>query len=127
MWLLPPHYAREVAIFLNKKYPGRWISRNGLIRWPVRSPDLNPCDFYLWGHMKQIVYIETVTSVEELTLRIQLASAQIRADSTVFSTVDHAMIHKAETCIANWTTPTFVINVSTTFDFYTYFAKHIPH
>ena len=24
--------------------------------WPPRSPDLNPCDFYLWGHLKSMVY-----------------------------------------------------------------------
>jgi hypothetical protein len=24
--------------------------------WPPSSPDLNPCDFFLWGHLKQLVY-----------------------------------------------------------------------
>ena len=23
--------------------------------WPPRSPDLNPCDFYLWGYLKSVV------------------------------------------------------------------------
>jgi hypothetical protein len=24
--------------------------------WPPRSPNLNPCDFYLWGKLKSVVY-----------------------------------------------------------------------
>ena len=24
--------------------------------WPPYSPDLNPCDFYLWGYLKSRVY-----------------------------------------------------------------------
>lgn len=26
------------------------------MRWPVRSPDLTPCDFYLWGFIKSKAY-----------------------------------------------------------------------
>ena len=25
-------------------------------KWPPQSPDLNPCDFYLWGYLKSVVY-----------------------------------------------------------------------
>ncbi|XP_031329964.1 uncharacterized protein LOC116160947 [Photinus pyralis] len=28
-----------------------------LFAWPPRSPDLTPCDFYLWGDIKDMVYI----------------------------------------------------------------------
>ncbi|KAJ8962876.1 hypothetical protein NQ318_001284 [Aromia moschata] len=52
----PPHFARQVRDFLNVEHPNRWIGRNGPIHWPARSPDLTPCDFYLWGYMKQLVY-----------------------------------------------------------------------
>ncbi|GBN65801.1 hypothetical protein AVEN_85675-1, partial [Araneus ventricosus] len=24
--------------------------------WPSRSPDLNPCDFWLWGYLKDVVF-----------------------------------------------------------------------
>ncbi|GFV55783.1 hypothetical protein TNCV_167681 [Trichonephila clavipes] len=30
-----------------------------------RSPDLDPCDFYLWGHLKDMVYRERYTFVTE--------------------------------------------------------------
>ncbi|EZA55669.1 hypothetical protein X777_04178 [Ooceraea biroi] len=45
-----PHNGRIVTNFLNRQFPGRWMGRYGPIRWPARSPDLNPLDFFLWGH-----------------------------------------------------------------------------
>ncbi|GFX61743.1 hypothetical protein TNCV_1382411 [Trichonephila clavipes] len=33
----------------------RVISRQFLHMWPPRSPDLKPCDFWLWGHLRQLL------------------------------------------------------------------------
>ncbi|GBL73687.1 hypothetical protein AVEN_230681-1 [Araneus ventricosus] len=38
------------------EYPGRWIGRGGPVLWPPRSPDLTSLDFFLWGHLKELVY-----------------------------------------------------------------------
>ncbi|KAJ8963136.1 hypothetical protein NQ318_018601 [Aromia moschata] len=49
-----------------------WIGRDCPILWPPRSPDLTILDFYLWGHLKQIVYREPLENDEEqLKTRIQ--------------------------------------------------------
>jgi hypothetical protein len=37
-------------------FPARVISRRGNIEWPATSPDLNHCDFFLWGFFKSKVY-----------------------------------------------------------------------
>jgi hypothetical protein len=37
-------------------FPGRVISRRGNIEWPARSPNLNACDFFLWGYRESNVY-----------------------------------------------------------------------
>jgi len=37
-------------------FPGHVISLRGDIGWPLPSPDLTPCDFFLWGHLKAKVY-----------------------------------------------------------------------
>ncbi len=50
--------AIPVRAWLDEKFPGRWIGRRGPIEWPTRSPDLSPCDFFLWGYLKNIVYQE---------------------------------------------------------------------
>ncbi|EFN72370.1 hypothetical protein EAG_16088, partial [Camponotus floridanus] len=43
----------------------------------ARSSDLNPLDFYLWGHLKTIVYSAPIASVEVLCACIQEACQQI--------------------------------------------------
>jgi hypothetical protein len=43
------HTARTAKRVLNQMFPARVISRRENIEWPARSPDLNVCDFLLWG------------------------------------------------------------------------------
>jgi hypothetical protein len=65
----------------------RWIGRaaaNGdknLLPWPPRSPDLTSCDFYLWGFVKDSVYVPPLsTSIHEIRDRITHALQAITAD-----------------------------------------------
>ncbi|PNF40314.1 hypothetical protein B7P43_G05786 [Cryptotermes secundus] len=39
--------------------------------WPPRSPDLNPCDFYLRGKLKNVVYAKNPHDVEALEQNIR--------------------------------------------------------
>ena len=41
---------------LRKMFSSRLISLRGDVKWPARSPDLSPCDFFLWGYLKERVY-----------------------------------------------------------------------
>ena len=56
MWFMhdgaPAHFSLIVPDTLAGIYHDRWIGRGGPVPWPARSPDLNPLDFYLWGHLK---------------------------------------------------------------------------
>jgi hypothetical protein len=55
-------------------FPGRWIGRDGPTPWPLRSPDIKPpLDFFMRGYFKDIVYMNPVTSLDELKLRIVAA------------------------------------------------------
>lgn len=67
----PPHYAAPVRAFLNEHFPGQWLGRRGPIEWPARSPDLNPLDFFLWGHLKNVCFATAPKTVEELFQRIE--------------------------------------------------------
>ncbi|GBN66468.1 hypothetical protein AVEN_122480-1 [Araneus ventricosus] len=56
------HWSTIVSDFLNRELPHRWIGRADLddvplLPWPPRSPDLTPCDFFLWGYVKDKVYV----------------------------------------------------------------------
>lgn len=58
------------------------IGRGGPITSPARSLDLTPLDFYVWGHTKELVYVTSVNSIEELSQRITDAADQMRATIT---------------------------------------------
>ena len=55
----PPHIAKPVKKLLQDTFGAdRVISRSFENIWPPYSPDFNPCDFYLLGHMKDMLYRE---------------------------------------------------------------------
>lgn len=67
-----PHTANVVLDYLNEFFGNRIISNryperfNSGFNWPPRSPDLNPCDFFLWGYLKDRVYVNNPRNLNEL-------------------------------------------------------------
>jgi hypothetical protein len=63
-----------------------WIGRsangnNNLLPWPHRSPDLTPCDLFIWGFVTDRVYVPPLhTPIQELRDRITHALQAITAD-----------------------------------------------
>lgn len=55
----PAHDAIIVRDYLNRTFH-EWMCTNGPKRWPARTPDLNPLDCFLWGYIKNIVYVQSV-------------------------------------------------------------------
>jgi hypothetical protein len=55
-WWFSRTFSRAVRDVLNNTYNNRWVGRGGPTTWPPSSPDLNPLDFYLWGHLKSLVH-----------------------------------------------------------------------
>ena len=48
---------------------------------PPRSPDATPCDFFLWGYVKDHVYVPPLpASIPELKVRNRTAIETITAD-----------------------------------------------
>lgn len=103
MWLqhdgAPPHSSRRVTQWLNNTFGNKWIGRYGPVPWPARSPDLTPCDFYLWGHMKQIVYSTPTDSIQDLRQRVENAATQIRNRPEIFENVKHSLLRRARACL----------------------------
>jgi hypothetical protein len=55
--------------------------------WPPHSPDATPCDFFLWGYVKDQVYVPPLpASIPELKVRIRTAIGTITADMLQFGT-----------------------------------------
>ncbi|GFW95960.1 uncharacterized protein TNCV_4173871 [Trichonephila clavipes] len=63
----PGHWHLSVGNWLNITVLDQLTFRRGLhdkscLAWPPRSPDLTPCDFYLWGVHKGLCVRSSATS-----------------------------------------------------------------
>ncbi|KAJ4442231.1 hypothetical protein ANN_12097 [Periplaneta americana] len=65
----------SITVSIGSKVSDQWLGRGGPI-FP-RSPDLNPLDFYLWGHLKSLVYSSPVPDLESLRNRTVACSEDI--------------------------------------------------
>ncbi len=77
----PPHIDRPVTRLLHDVFGHeRIIGRNCQNPWPPRSPDLNPCDFWLWGYLKSRVYRSKPASLLALKNSITYEILDIRTE-----------------------------------------------
>ena len=83
--------------FLNQHDQG-WIGRARTINWLPRSPDLTLLDFYLWSHIKSIVYSEEIASCEQFKEKIIVAFHTLKQSNTLES-VHRNLIRRAEVCV----------------------------
>ncbi|XP_025154562.1 uncharacterized protein LOC112588531 [Harpegnathos saltator] len=81
----PAHFSRQVPDALDTRFPERWIGQGGPITWPPRSPDLNVLDYFLWGHVKNL--IEQRRDGTEQEVREAIVAA--------FNTITPEMTHRA--------------------------------
>jgi len=91
----PPHSSREVRNFLNYRFPGQWIGRDGPHNWPARSSDLSPLDYCVWGWMKELVYSVTVVTRNALLGRIFDAADRIRNSQRKLQRATRAVHNRA--------------------------------
>lgn len=76
----PPQHT--AAKWLNEHFPACWMGRSSVnlaapISWPPYSPDLTPCDFFLWGVIREKVYRTQPTDLNDLERRIRQAFEEL--------------------------------------------------
>jgi len=70
----------------------------GLNNLPPPSPDATPYDFFLWGYVKDKVYVHPLpASIPELKVRIRTAIETITAD--MLQTVWNELDYRVDVCI----------------------------
>ena len=74
----PAHTANEVQNYLKQQFSERFLDKT---MWPPRSPDLNPCDFYLWGYLKSVVYNPLPKNLDELKANIKKEIEKIEEET----------------------------------------------
>ena len=62
---------------MKSKFGERVISRNGPVERPLRSCDLTPLDFFLWGHIKSLVYANKLATLDNLKDNIEREIANV--------------------------------------------------
>ena len=68
-----------------------------LLAWPPLSPDATPCDFFLWGYVKDQVYVPPLpASIQELKVRIRTAIETITVD--MLQTVWNELYYRVDVC-----------------------------
>ncbi|GFU27064.1 uncharacterized protein TNCV_280471 [Trichonephila clavipes] len=72
------HTARATIDLLKDTLGDRLISRFGPVKWPPRSCDLTPLDYFLWGYVKSLVYADKPQTLDHLKDNIRRVIADIR-------------------------------------------------
>lgn len=93
----PAHFSRRVREFLNAHYPDRWMGRGGPIIWPARSPDLNVLDYFVWGHIKNL--IEHTRDGTEAEVREAILAAFNTITPQMAYHATRNIIRRAEVCL----------------------------
>ena len=80
----PAHTATASRELVQGMFPDHVVGRYLAIEWPPRSPDLTPCDYFLWGFIKDRVYrheLGPVNSLVDLMQRIVTEFQWIRENA----------------------------------------------
>jgi hypothetical protein len=65
------HYLGEVREYLNTSFPSLWVGRAAPIAWLPCSLDLTPLDLFLWGFLKDRVFVPPLpANVVEVRTRV---------------------------------------------------------
>lgn len=75
-----PHVANDTLELLKKEFAERVISRKTDCIWAPHSPDLNPCDFFLWGHVKSKIYANAHENLAQLRGEIRRVIRRVTPD-----------------------------------------------
>jgi hypothetical protein len=93
------HTSRVSMTVLWQHFPGSLISLRGDLHWPARSPDLTPCDYFLWDYLKSIVYNDRPRTLDHLKNNIRQAIASIPVN--MLESVERNLRSRLTQCIDN--------------------------
>lgn len=71
------HTATMVQNWLKSKIGDKFMDKK---KWPPRSPDLNPCDYFLWGYLKARVYSPLPKTLDQLKANIEREIKKIKPE-----------------------------------------------
>lgn len=95
----PAHRTRIVTQRLRDFFGARVVALSHAVEWPPRSPDLTPCDFFLWGYLKSRVYITPPRNLDDLRQRIINEINLLKENPDLIKKVMLQMRARAQQCL----------------------------
>jgi hypothetical protein len=89
-----PHYGCDICTFLNATFTV-WIGCRGAVEWPPRLLDLTPCDYSMWGIIKDVVYAQKQRDVEHMEALIDTEFVELHMNKDLCSAVCHSVLKEA--------------------------------
>ena len=97
----PAHRLIEVRDRLNAVFGNnRIIGLGHDVEWPPRSPDLTPCDFFLWGYIKDKVFSTPPRDIDELRQKIIREFNALREQPAFIRRAVRDMHRRTMLCVA---------------------------
>ena len=95
----PAHNLLAVRQWLEEFFRNRIIALHHDIEWPPRSPDLTPCDYFLWGYVKSKLFVAPPESVDDLKRKINDELEAVKRNPELIRRAVRDMIRRARMCI----------------------------
>jgi hypothetical protein len=98
----PARFHCEVRQYLNTVLPGHWIGRASgndkpLLLRPSRSPDITPSDFFLWGYVKDRVFVPPLPR-DLADLKARIIAAVKNTDAPMLTRVWQQLEFRVDVC-----------------------------
>ena len=94
----PPHRSTEITDWLAEIFRDHVIALHHDPEWPPRSPDLTPCDYFLWGYVKSKVFVSPPDSIDDLKNRISQTFTDLKASRVLIRRAVRDMIRRVNLC-----------------------------
>ena len=97
----PAHTSVDISTWMTEFFRHKIIALHHPYEWPPRSPDLTPCDFFLWGYLKSKVYQTAPSDIQDLTQRIVSEADAIKQNPQLVKRAMRDMLRRARVCADN--------------------------
>jgi hypothetical protein len=82
--------------------PQRWFGRavagnKELLRWPLRFPDLTPCYLFLWGYIKDRVFVPPLAN-KLVDPRARIIDAITEIDRNMLQRIWEELDYRLDVC-----------------------------
>ena len=95
----PAHRSNQVSDWLHEFFQERVIALNHDPEWSPRSPDLTPCDYFLWGYVKSKVFVSPPDSLDDLKTRITQTFDDLEGDRILVRMAVRDMTRRVNVCL----------------------------